>query len=70
MEWRKSSYSQGASACVEVGWRKSSYSQGETACVEVKPVEVGVAVRDSKHSTGPTLAFDQTRWRAFLASVD
>lgn len=35
MVWRKSSFSNGADACVEVGWRKSSFSNGGNACVEV-----------------------------------
>ena len=69
MIWRKSSYSNGATGCVEVGWRKSSYSGATAGCVEIAPMRSRIAVRDSKHPTGPTLAFDQPRWRAFLASV-
>jgi hypothetical protein len=34
--WRKTSYSQANSACVEVGiWRKASYSTQDSNCVEV-----------------------------------
>jgi hypothetical protein len=33
--WRKSSFSNGASACIEVAWQKSSFSNGADACVEV-----------------------------------
>ncbi|HEX3778253.1 MAG TPA: DUF397 domain-containing protein [Pseudonocardiaceae bacterium] len=64
--WRKSSYSGTNGDCVEVGWRKSSHSGGNGDCVEVKVELAGVAVRDSKHSTGPTLAFPTSNWRAFL----
>ena len=64
--WRKSSYSNGATACVEVGWRKSSFSNGEAACVEVAAVAVGVAVRDSKQPEKARLAFQQNAWREFL----
>lgn len=68
IQWRKSSYSGGNGDCVEVGWRKSSYSGNGEACVEVGwPALADVAVRDSKHPTGPTLAFSVGRWRAFLA---
>lgn len=49
--WRKSSYSAGNGACVEVGWTEPTL----------------VAVRDSKNTTGPTLAFDSSTWREFLA---
>jgi hypothetical protein len=66
--WRKSSFSNGADACVEVAWRKSSFSNGSSACVEVAPVASGVAVRDSKHPTGPTLTFDLAGWRACAAT--
>jgi hypothetical protein len=48
-------------------WRKSSYSGGgQTDCVEVAHTEPGVAVRDSKNTTGPTLAFPLRTWQAFL----
>jgi Domain of unknown function (DUF397) len=33
--WRKSSYSAGNNACVEVAWCKASASVGNGACVEV-----------------------------------
>ena len=68
--WRKSSFSSGANACVEVGWRKSSYSGGSGACVEVAPTPPGVAVRDSKQPTGPTLTFDHSPWRTFLTAIE
>ncbi|MFJ5301080.1 DUF397 domain-containing protein [Streptomyces sp. NPDC088350] len=51
-------------------WVKSSYSQGNGACVEIKsPVLSAMAVRDSKVSEGPTLAFPADVWKAFVASV-
>jgi hypothetical protein len=48
-------------------WRKSSYSGGgQQDCVEVAHTEPGVAVRDSKNTTGPTLTFHERNWHAFL----
>jgi len=67
--WHKSSFSAGNGECVEVGWRKSSFSAGNGDCVEVAHVPVGVAVRDSKHPTGPALGFDFAGWRAFVATT-
>ena len=66
--WRKSSYSQVPDGdCVEVAWRKSSHSsEPDGNCVEVAFVPVGVAVRDSKNTTGPTLAFETNVWRHFV----
>ena len=64
--WRKSSYSGGNGECVEVGWRKSTYSGEAGGCVEVAAAASGVAVRDSKYRTGPTLSFPQGAWRAFV----
>lgn len=57
---------QGATAT----WTKSSYSGGNGACVEVKsPVVPALAVRDSKVSGGPVLAFPADAWNAFVTSV-
>ncbi|MDQ3579912.1 MAG: DUF397 domain-containing protein [Actinomycetota bacterium] len=67
--WRKSSFSATNGDCVEVGWRKSSFSATNGNCVEVKPEPHGVAVRDSKQNSGPTLAFPVGDWRMFLAEV-
>jgi hypothetical protein len=51
-------------------WTKSSYSTGNGACVEVKsPVIAAMAVRDSKVTEGPVLAFPADAWNAFVASV-
>jgi hypothetical protein len=69
IQWRTSSYSYGNGNCVEVGWRKSSHSGGNGNCVEVRwPALADVAVRDSKHPTGPTLVFGVAGWRAFLTN--
>lgn len=52
------------------GWVKSSYSQGNGACVEIKsPVLSAMAVRDSKVTDGPTLAFPADTWNTFVTSV-
>jgi Domain of unknown function (DUF397) len=68
--WRTSSYTGTNGNCVQVGWRKSSHSGSNGNCVEVAwPEPVGVAVRDSKHTTGPRLAFATDEWRAFLARL-
>lgn len=69
MVWRKSSYSGSNGGCVEIAWRKSSYSGSNGDCVEVGWPQAGVAVRDSKNVAGPTLAFETTTWRAFLARI-
>jgi hypothetical protein len=51
-------------------WTKSSYSNNNGACVEVKsPTVAALAVRDSKVTEGPTLAFPAEAWTAFVASV-
>jgi hypothetical protein len=48
-------------------WRKSSFSGGGGGgCVEVAWPNPRVAVRDSKHPTGPTLTFPPDRWTTFL----
>jgi len=70
--WRKSSYSHGSGACVEVAaaWRKSTYSANGSTCVEVARNLPGVvAVRDSKDPAGPRLAFGPEEWQRFAASV-
>jgi hypothetical protein len=51
---------------MNIVWRKSSYSASNGNCVEVGWAEPGVAVRDSKQVTSPTLAFEASAWREFL----
>ncbi|MEU9519270.1 MULTISPECIES: DUF397 domain-containing protein [unclassified Streptomyces] len=51
-------------------WTKSSYSGGNGACVEVRsPLVAALAVRDSKVTAGPVLAFPADAWNAFVTSV-
>lgn len=48
-------------------WRTSSYSSSQGNCVEVAMAPEAVAVRDSKNTAGPVLAFPATAWHTFLA---
>ena len=51
-------------------WRKSSFSSAPDGdCVEVAVVPTAVAVRDSKNTTGPTLAFNTPTWWAFTRLI-
>lgn len=52
-------------------WRKSSYSGNQGGnCVEVAELsDGGMAVRDSKDPSGPTLAFTLAEWQAFIGGV-
>lgn len=47
-------------------WRKSSRSTAQANCVEVAFAGPAVAVRDSKNTTGPVLAFPAESWSTFL----
>jgi len=74
--WRKSSYSNGGTACVEVGaWRKSSYSgNGGSDCVEVgsavtSSAVTGVLVRDTTNRADAVLTIPAAAWRALLADL-
>ena len=52
-------------------WVKSSHS-GPTGgnCVEVACLGDGrVAVRNSRHPTGPALLFEREQWAAFVAAI-
>jgi hypothetical protein len=49
-------------------WFKSSYSSGNGQCVECAHTpDGGMAVRDSKHTTGSALPFSREAWHEFLA---
>lgn len=52
-------------------WRKSTRSgQNGGNCVEVAGNLTGVvAVRDSKHPSGPVLGFPPAAWSAFVSSL-
>ncbi|MGI8308760.1 DUF397 domain-containing protein [Saccharopolyspora hattusasensis] len=70
MIWRKSSRSNGAQNCVEVGWQKSSRSNGTGNCVEVGQVVDLVGMRDSKlGDASPVLTVSRVRWADFVAAV-
>ncbi|WP_189926791.1 DUF397 domain-containing protein [Kitasatospora xanthocidica] len=51
-------------------WYKSSYSAQANDCVETgRSVPGGMAVRDSKDPSGPTLRFTAEAWDAFVGGV-
>lgn len=51
-------------------WRRSSYSGPEgNECVEVADLRTHIAVRDSKHTTGPVLTFPADAFASFVSEV-
>lgn len=51
-------------------WRTSSYTGANGGnCVEVGHTGHMIAVRDTKDSQGPALAFSPTAWRRFAGQV-
>ncbi|MFD8814565.1 DUF397 domain-containing protein [Streptomyces sp. NPDC059627] len=54
----------------EPEYRKSSYSDQAAECVEIATnIATAVAIRDSKHPTGPSLRLCTATWTAFQAAL-
>ncbi|MFG2740895.1 DUF397 domain-containing protein [Streptomyces chartreusis] len=50
-----------------IQWRKSSYSGDQGGnCVEIAESTASVAIRDSKNTAGPILAFEPTAFTTFV----
>ena len=49
--------------------RKAQRSLADGNCVEVRPVNGGIAVRDSKNPGGYVLAYSAPSWRAFTLAA-
>ncbi|WP_181806211.1 DUF397 domain-containing protein [Streptomyces shenzhenensis] len=51
-------------------YRKSSYSDQAAECVEIATnIPMTVAIRDSKHPTGPSLRLRSATWTTFQAAL-
>jgi Domain of unknown function (DUF397) len=55
---------------LEVSWRKASASNPSGSCVEVGALADGqVALRNSRHPSGPALVYTRAEIAAFLAGA-
>ncbi|GAA2501697.1 hypothetical protein GCM10010276_50550 [Streptomyces longisporus] len=51
-------------------WRKSSYSNGMGGeCLEMAALAEGIAVRDSKVTSGPQLTVSRVTWKNFIGTI-
>ena len=54
----------------EFEYRKSSYSDDAAECVEIATnIPTTIAIRDSKHPTGPSLQITPITWTAFRVAL-
>jgi hypothetical protein len=57
------------STAPRAAWRTSSHSNNGGNCVEVTTGRGAVAVRDTRHRTGPALAFSARAWQRFTGGL-